>query len=165
MRSRRLIKRSGRVASSIASGTGLSSRAAAMSRCDCEECRMSDEASTDSVKTEVVRNELEDRYEVWRGDRLAGFTDYREHGTRTVFIHTEIGEEFGGKGLGGVLAKHALEDVIERGHTIVPVCPFMAGYLRKHPEYEPHVAWPTAESVSEQVAEPVSEPFAKPAAD
>jgi predicted GNAT family acetyltransferase len=26
--------------------------------------------------------------------------------------------------------------------VIVPLCPFIAGYLRRHPEYEEHVRWP-----------------------
>jgi predicted GNAT family acetyltransferase len=102
-------------------------------------------ASTESTKNEVVRNDLEHRYEIWHGSRLAGFAAYRENGERTVFTHTEIGEDFGGKGLGGVLAKGAVEDTIARGHTVVPVCPFIAAWLRKHPGYEEHVSWPAAE--------------------
>ena len=100
--------------------------------------------SDETTKTEVVNNSLEHRYEVWHGDRLAGVSVYRERGDRTVFVHTEIDAEFEGKGLGSVLAKHAIEDVIGRGHVIVPVCPFISAYLRRHPEYEEHVDWPGA---------------------
>ena len=96
------------------------------------------------TKTEVVDNKLEDRFEVWYGDRLAGFAAYRRRGKSTVFVHTEIDSEFGGKGLGSELARRALDQTVERGETIVPVCPFIAAYLRKHPEYEPHVSWPEA---------------------
>lgn len=94
------------------------------------------------TKTEVVDNELEDRFEIWHGDRLAGFAAYRRRGGATVFVHTEIGDEFGGKGLGSVLARRALDETVARGETIVPVCPFISAYLRKHPEYEEHVHWP-----------------------
>jgi predicted GNAT family acetyltransferase len=99
------------------------------------------------TKTEVVDNELEDRFEIWYGDRLAGFSAYRRRAGATVFVHTEIADEFGGKGLGSVLAQRALDMTLERGETIVPVCPFIAAYLRKHPEYEEHVRWPTAQAV------------------
>jgi predicted GNAT family acetyltransferase len=110
------------------------------------------EEPTGATRNEVVRNDLEHRYEIWHGSRLAGFSAYREHGTRTVFTHTEIGEEFGGQGLGGVLAKHAVEDVVERGRTIVPICPFIAAWLRKHPGYEEHVSWPASEQEHEDAA-------------
>ncbi|MBK1782729.1 GNAT family N-acetyltransferase [Prauserella cavernicola] len=87
----------------------------------------------------VVRNEERNRYEVWSGDRLAGFTEYRERGDRTVFVHTEVDEAFAGQGLGKVLAAGALDDVVERGRVIVPICPFIAKFLDKNPGYEPHV--------------------------
>ena len=92
-----------------------------------------------STESKVVHNEAENRYEVWVGDELAGFTQYTESGDDTVFIHTEIGDAFGGRGLGSVLARQALDDVVERGRTIVPLCPFIAGFIEKHAEYEPHV--------------------------
>jgi DNA polymerase-4 len=96
------------------------------------------------TKTEVVDNELEDRFEVFHGDQLAGFAAYRRRNGATVFVHTVIEPEFEGKGLGSVLARHALDATVARGETIVPVCPFIAAYLRKHPEYEEHVQWPNA---------------------
>ncbi|GAA2060149.1 hypothetical protein GCM10009839_83470 [Catenulispora yoronensis] len=98
------------------------------------------------TKTEVVDNELEDRFEIWYGDRLAGFAAYRRRAGATIFVHTEIADEFGGKGLGSVLARRALDATVERGETIVPICPFISAYLGKHPEYEAHVRRPEHES-------------------
>jgi predicted GNAT family acetyltransferase len=91
----------------------------------------------------VVRNEDQNRYEVWVGEQPAGFAVYRETGTRTVFVHTEIDENFGGQGLGSVLAAGALDEATERHRTIVPECPFIARYLRKHPDAAPDVEWPS----------------------
>lgn len=102
--------------------------------------------SDESAKVEVVRNDLEDRYEIHVGEHLAGFAQYREHGDRTVFFHTEIADAFEGRGLGGILARRAIEETVERGRVIVPLCPFIAAYLRKHPEYDAHVSWSEAES-------------------
>lgn len=93
----------------------------------------------DQQSTRVVRDDDQHRYDVYYGDDQAGFAAYTEHGDQIVFVHTEIGKEFGGKGLGGVLAKHAVEDAIARGKAIVAQCPFIAGYLDKHPEYDAHV--------------------------
>lgn len=90
----------------------------------------------------VTDNPDESRYEVWVGEKLAGFAEYDRRGKTTVFTHTEIDDAFAGQGLGKVLAAGALDDVVARGGTIVPVCPFIAGYLKKHPDYEEHVRWP-----------------------
>ena len=99
---------------------------------------MSDQATD----TRVVRNDQENRYEVWSGDALAGFAEYLERGDRTVFTHTEVDDAFSGQGLGKELAAEALDDVVRRGRTIVPLCPFIAAYVRKHTQYEPSVRWP-----------------------
>ncbi|WP_282776128.1 GNAT family N-acetyltransferase [Nocardia sp. CC201C] len=95
--------------------------------------------SEQAVVAAVVRNDTQHRYEVWYGNSLAGFSEYRERDNDTVFIHTEVDSEFGGKGLGKVLAEEAVKDVIERGRVIVPRCPFIKGWLDKHPEYDEHV--------------------------
>ncbi|WP_194911864.1 GNAT family N-acetyltransferase [Catenulispora rubra] len=103
-----------------------------------EEPTLVDEA----VQPEVVDNELDDRFEIWYGDELAGFAAYRRRAGGTVFVHTEIEPKFEGKGLGSVLARQALDATVARGEQIIPVCPFIAAYLRKHPEYDQHVEWP-----------------------
>ncbi|MEU7142608.1 GNAT family N-acetyltransferase [Nocardia sp. NPDC046473] len=90
-------------------------------------------------EAKVVRNDEKNRYEVFYGGDLAGFAEYEERDDETVFIHTEIDGAFSGKGLGSTLAKHAVEDVIERGRVIRPLCPFIKAYLEKHPQYDAHV--------------------------
>ncbi|MFC4003590.1 GNAT family N-acetyltransferase [Prauserella oleivorans] len=97
---------------------------------------MADEA------TRVVRNEESSRYEVWVGDTVAGYSEYREQGGRTVFKHTEVDDAYEGQGLGTTLAAGALDDAMGRGQTLVPVCPFIANYVRKHNQYTPYVRWP-----------------------
>jgi predicted GNAT family acetyltransferase len=94
------------------------------------------------TETRVVDNPDEDRYEVWAGEKFAGAAYYDLRGDLTVFTHTEIDDAFAGQGLGKVLAAGALDDVVAKGRTIVPVCPFIAGYLRKNPGYADHVRWP-----------------------
>lgn len=51
-----------------------------------------------------------------------------------IFFHTEVPEEFGGRGLGGLLVRAALADSIRTGTTVVPVCPLFARHLRTHGE-------------------------------
>ncbi|MEU1526806.1 GNAT family N-acetyltransferase [Nocardia rhamnosiphila] len=90
-------------------------------------------------QSKVVHNPGENRYEVWYGAELAGFAEYTERGGETVFTHTEIGSEFGGKGLGSRLAEFAISDTVDRGRRIRPECPFIRSYLEKHPQYNEHV--------------------------
>ncbi|MBU3060907.1 N-acetyltransferase [Nocardia sp. NEAU-G5] len=87
----------------------------------------------------VIRNDAQLRYEIWYDDKLAGFAEYREREEDTVFIHTEVDTEYAGMGLGNTLAQGAVEDTIARERTVVPRCPFIKGWLDKHPQYDDHV--------------------------
>ncbi|GAD83790.1 hypothetical protein FEK33_05385 [Nocardia asteroides NBRC 15531] len=95
--------------------------------------------STGEPERRVVRNEEKNRYDVFYDGELAGFTEYVERDNDTDFVHTEIDGAYAGKGLGSVLARLAVEDVIARGRTITAHCPFIRGWLDKHPEYDAHV--------------------------
>jgi predicted GNAT family acetyltransferase len=92
----------------------------------------------------VTDNPDERRYEVWVGDRLAGKAEYRRAGDRVIFFHTEIGQDFAGGGIGSHLARQALDDVRRRGLRVTPKCPFIAAYIRRHPEYQELVSEPSS---------------------
>ena len=66
---------------------------------------------------------------------------YEEAGEGVLALtHTEVPEEYEGKGIGGALVKGALEIVRGEGLKIMPVCQFVSVYLRRHPEYQELVA-------------------------
>lgn len=75
-----------------------------------------------------------DRYEITVDGTLAGIALYRSRPGQVVFLHTEVLDGFEGQGLGDRLARGALDDVRARGLRVVPMCPFIAGYIRRHPE-------------------------------
>ncbi|NLU83412.1 GNAT family N-acetyltransferase [Rhodococcus sp. HNM0569] len=89
--------------------------------------------------TNVTNAADQNRYEVRVGAELAGVADYVERdtdrGRERIFFHTEIGEQFGGRGLGGTLVEYALTDTARSGERIVPVCEFVASWLDKHPDF------------------------------
>ncbi|MCQ9370747.1 N-acetyltransferase [Corynebacterium sp. 35RC1] len=59
------------------------------------------------------------------------------HEQELIFYHTEVNEQFGGRGLGTMLIEQALAHVRATGFAVVPVCPMVKGYLDKHgAEYE-----------------------------
>ncbi len=78
----------------------------------------------------------EQRYEATIGGRLAGIAAYRPRPGARVFTHTEVLPEWEGRGVGGRLARAALDDVRASGLQAVPRCPFIAAWIRRHPEYE-----------------------------
>lgn len=97
--------------------------------------------TTDKTGEEVsVAENLEHhRYDIVVGDQLAGFTVYRdrEHdgATERIFYHTEVREEFGGRGLATIVVKEALDATRDENKLIVGVCPLVARFLVDHPEY------------------------------
>ncbi|MBM7503215.1 GNAT family N-acetyltransferase [Agromyces aurantiacus] len=90
----------------------------------------------------IDRVDEEHRYELFVGDDLAGYVEFRERPGRIVFIHTIVDPAFEGRGFGSRLARHVLDDAVARGDRIVPRCPFIAAYLKTHPGYEESVDWP-----------------------
>ena len=99
----------------------------------------SDTASDARVELNTDRS----RYELYVGDDLAGFAQFHESGNRAVFTHSEVDDAYSGQGLGKVLASGALDDAVARDKVIVPICPFIAAYLRKNPEkYQGHIEAP-----------------------
>lgn len=72
------------------------------------------------------------RYEIAVDGGLAGFTAYVDHGEQRIFYHTEIGDEFSGRGLAGTLVARALADTRTAGRRIVPVCPYVARWVKEH---------------------------------
>jgi uncharacterized protein len=84
---------------------------------------------------EVVNVPEKDRYELRLEGRLIGLAAYRRRDSRIVFTHTEIDESCEGRGYGSRLAGAALEDARRQGLDVVPLCPFIARYIERHPEY------------------------------
>lgn len=84
---------------------------------------------------QVRHNADESRYEIRVGGELAGFLEYTRHGEQADFTHTEIGDEFGGRGLGSELIREALDDARRREWKVLPYCKFVRAFIDKHREY------------------------------
>ncbi|HVX29908.1 MAG TPA: GNAT family N-acetyltransferase [Nitrolancea sp.] len=63
------------------------------------------------------------------------FTAYELVGRQIIFTHTQVPFELQGKGVGSQLARGALDLASERGLDVIPYCPFVAGYIRRHHEF------------------------------
>ena len=88
--------------------------------------------------TDVVtsKNPEASRYEAHIDGDLAGFAAYDLTDKLVVFTHTEVEDRFEGRGVGGALARFALDDVRASGtRKVLPLCPFIKGWIAKHPDY------------------------------
>lgn len=65
-------------------------------------------------------------------------------GNDRIMFHTEVDEAYSGQGLASKLVGVAVIETIAAGYRVVPVCPYVASWLRKHPEHSDHVVAPTA---------------------
>src|SRR5690348_5839105 len=83
----------------------------------------------DSVRDDSERQ----RYELQVEDAVA-FIDYMRDGRNVIMTHAEVPPALRGGGIGSALVKGTLALVRERGEKVVPLCPFVAQYMRRHPE-------------------------------
>lgn len=74
-----------------------------------------------------------ERYEILVGGEVAGYTEYRGRAAVRAFTHTEVAEGHEGRGVASQIVQFALDDARSRGLQVVPVCPFIADYLARHP--------------------------------
>jgi uncharacterized protein len=88
----------------------------------------------------VRDNAAELRYELLEESKVLGEILYRTRPGRMVLLHTEVLPFAEGSGLGSRLVAGALDDIRSRGLHVVPLCPFVAAYIRRHPEYADLVA-------------------------
>ncbi|RFA14423.1 hypothetical protein B7R22_09305 [Subtercola boreus] len=75
------------------------------------------------------------RYEAWFRGQIAGIAYYQLQAGQLTFTHTEVQPGFEGHGIGGALANGALTAARASGAPVVPLCPFIAGYIRTHSEF------------------------------
>lgn len=74
--------------------------------------------------------------------RLDGKTavlQYRRRGGTILFVHTEVPAELQHRGIADALAHAGLEFARAEHLAVVPLCPFVAAYIRRRPEYRPLV--------------------------
>jgi predicted GNAT family acetyltransferase len=83
----------------------------------------------------VRDNPSELRYELLLDERVVGEIRYRLATDAVVLVHTEVLPWLEGGGFGARLVAGALDDIRERGLHVVPICPFVRSYIRRHADY------------------------------
>jgi predicted GNAT family acetyltransferase len=83
----------------------------------------------------VTHNEEAQRFELLVDGHLA-LSTYRRFPGRIVLVHTEVPQPLEGHGLAAKLARFALDFARVSHLRVVPLCPYISNFIRKHPEYQ-----------------------------
>src|SRR3954469_5660500 len=68
------------------------------------------------------------------------FIDYKLLRDKLFLIHTEVPPALKGKGAGNAIVQKALQYAKDNNYKIVPICPFVQSYLKRHKEWNDIVA-------------------------
>lgn len=83
----------------------------------------------------LVKNEENHRFEL-EVDGYKAFIDYQERNNIIRLIHTESPEELSGRGVATALIEKTLVYLEENKYELVPLCPLVFAYIKKHPEWK-----------------------------
>lgn len=82
----------------------------------------------------VVDNAEAGRFEMDVEGHTA-FAEYRRIDNSIVVTHTEVPRELRGRGVGQALARGVLDTIRAQGADVIPLCPFLASFIRENREY------------------------------
>ena len=84
----------------------------------------------------LIDNVALHKYEFRIGDLIPRIEYIKTKNGEIYLTHTEVPSALEGKGVGSSLVRLALEDIERQQLRLVPLCPFVAGYVQKHPEWK-----------------------------
>jgi uncharacterized protein len=91
--------------------------------------------TTDKTGAATTVIQESDRFSISVDGQKVGFTEYVDRDGQRIFPHTEVLDEFGGRGLASIVVDEALQATRDAGLRIVAVCPMVAGFVEKHQEF------------------------------
>ena len=92
--------------------------------------------TTDKTGAPTTVTAEADRFTIAVDGRSVGLAEFTDRDDQRVFTHTEVADDFEGRGLATVLIAEALQATRGAGLRIVAVCPMVAGYVDKHHEFD-----------------------------
>ena len=90
---------------------------------------------TDKTGAEATVSAAAGKYTIAVDGETVGLAAVADRGNQRVFYHTEVEEQFGGRGLATILVAEALTATRADGKRVVPLCPMVAAFIKKHPEF------------------------------
>ncbi|MEM8999523.1 MAG: GNAT family N-acetyltransferase [Bacteroidota bacterium] len=62
--------------------------------------------------------------------------EYIKAKDKIYLTHTEVPRALENKGIASALVQYVLEDIKQKDLTLIPLCPFVAMYIKRHPEWK-----------------------------
>lgn len=91
--------------------------------------------TTDKTGAQTTVTPEDGRFTIAVEGRAVGRAQFADRDQQRVFYHTEVDDEFEGRGLATILVGESLQATKDAGLRIVPVCELVAGYVDKHQEF------------------------------
>ncbi|MFK8300855.1 GNAT family N-acetyltransferase [Capnocytophaga canimorsus] len=83
----------------------------------------------------LVKNDEKNRFELENNGRLA-FIEFEERDHFIALTHTEAAAELAGTGTAVALVEKTLHYIEESGKQLMPYCPYVFAFIKKHPEWK-----------------------------
>ncbi len=81
---------------------------------------------------QLIDNKTNNQYEFHLGE-FTPKVEYYKTGDKIYLTHVEVPVQLQGKGIGNILVNEVLEDIKQNGLSLVPLCPFVSAYIKRHP--------------------------------
>src|SRR6476619_892019 len=91
--------------------------------------------TTDKIGAPTTVSAADGKYSIAVDGQTVGRAAVADRDNQRVFYHTEVDERFGGRGLANILVGEALEATRADGKRVVALCPMVAAFVKKHPEF------------------------------
>ena len=88
----------------------------------------------DLEKLEISHNPGENRFETWIEGQLSKL-DYMLNAETIIMTHVGVYPAHREQGVAGRLTQVALEYAKEKSLRVIPMCPYIATYIRRNPQY------------------------------
>ena len=85
-------------------------------------------------KLEVIHVPTKNRFETWIDNQLSKL-DYLLDEDTIVMTHVGVYPEHRGQGVAGKLVEVALKYAEEKSLRVIPMCPYVAAYIRRNPQF------------------------------
>ncbi|MGA8543654.1 MAG: GNAT family N-acetyltransferase [Mycobacterium sp.] len=91
--------------------------------------------TTDKTGAETSVSASDGKYTIAVESQTVGLAAFADRDNKRVFYHTEVEDQFEGRGLASILVEEALQATRADGKRVVAVCPMVAAFIKKHQEF------------------------------
>lgn len=92
------------------------------------------------MDNQLFRNDEKKRFELEVEGHTAFIEFIIDKDNVMYLTHTEVPNALGGKGVGKSIVEKTLNYIKDNGYTLAPLCPFVAAYLKRNPDWKPILA-------------------------